>query len=267
MAWLESRGRRSQWLPSELSSALSVLIFADVVRPSLGWLVSVPSIKSGLAAGLALDRDPDGFARLSEHCRDRSGITPRAERFAAQRAAVILAAKGGVLADITVGDVLELLDIETDTLTAWPRDAPAFYQILHGLGILGDHAPLRFRQLRTGGQLTPEQLIDRYELQCRPIRDLLVEYLRERQPSLDYNSLRDLAYYLGRRFWKDLELHHPGINGLQLTPEVAAAWRQRLQDKQRTGSTTAGGTAGETVYSSERSAPTTGRSATAPSAR
>lgn len=235
-AWLQARGRRSSWLPSELSSALLALIFADVVRPTLDWLVCTPSIKSELAGGLALDRDPDGFAQLREHCQAHAEIPERAARLAAQRAAVILAAKGGTLADITVGDVLELVDTETAMLAAWPRDVPAFYQILRDLGLLGEQAPQRFRQLRAGGQLTPEQLVDRYELACRPIRNLLVSYLRERQPSLDYNSLKDLSYYLARRFWKDLEVHHPGIDSLRLAPEVAAAWREQLLNKQPPGS-------------------------------
>jgi hypothetical protein len=238
IAWLEALGRRSAWLPSELSSALLALTFADVVRPGLRWLVCTPSIKSELAGGLALDRDPGGFARLRQHCHAHSEIPERAARLTAQRAAVILAAKGGTLADITVGDVLELVDTETAMLAAWPRDVPAFYQILRDLGFLGEQAPLRFRQLRAGVQLTPEQLVDRYELVCRPIRNLLVSYLHERQPSLDYNSLKDLSYYLARRFWKDLEVHHPGIDSLRLAPEVAAAWRDRLLNKQPPGSGT-----------------------------
>ena len=241
IAWLEARGRRSSWLPSEVSSALLALIFADVVRPALPWLVGTPSIKSELAGGLALDRDPGGFAQLREHCQANAEIPGRAARLAAQRAAVILAAKGGTLASITVGDVLELADTETAMLTAWPRDVPAFYQILRDLGFLGEQAPLRFRQLRAGIQLTPEQLVDRYGLTCRPIRDLLVAYLHERQPSLDYNSLRDLSYYLARRFWKDLEVHHPGIDSLRLAPEVAAAWRDRLPNKQPPGPPTDAG--------------------------
>lgn len=242
IAWLEARGRRSAWLPSELSSALLALIFADVLRPALRWLVCTPSIKSELASGLALDRDPGGLARLREHCQARPEIPERAARLAAQRAAVILAAKGGTLAGITVGDVLELVDTETAMLAAWPRDVPAFYQILRDLGFLGEQAPLRFRQLRAGVQLTPGQLVDRYELACRPIRDLLVSYLHERQPSLDYNSLKDLSYYLARRFWKDLEIHHPGIDSLRLAPEVAAAWRDRLLNKHLPGPGT-----GETI--------------------
>jgi hypothetical protein len=54
-----------------------------------------------------------------------------------------------------------------------------------GLGIFGDQAPDRLRAFRTAGQLTPEELVDRYQLHCRPVRDLLVVYLRERQPAMD----------------------------------------------------------------------------------
>lgn len=66
-------------------------------------------------------------------------------------------------------------------------------------------------------------------MKCRPVRDLFVDYLRERQPALDYNnSLAKLAGDLVRLFWVDLEQHHPGIDSLQLIPEVASAWRQRI---------------------------------------
>ena len=149
---------------------------------------------------------------------------------------MILAAKGGTLASITVGDVLELADTETAMLTAWPRDVPAFYQILRDLGFLGEQAPLRFRQLRAGhpahARATGRPL---RSSTCRPIRDLLVAYLHERQPSLDYNSLKDLSYYLARRFWKDLEVHHPGIDSLRLAPRSPPRWRDRLPNKQPPG--------------------------------
>ena len=73
------------------------------------------------------------------------------------------------------------------------------------------------RGLRTRGQQTPEELIDRYRSVNRPIRDLLVDYLRERQPALDYTSLVSLSYYLGKRFWADLEPTIPGIDNLHLS--------------------------------------------------
>ena len=232
VAWLAEREFRSAWLPSELSGALTVLISADVLRPSLDWLVSVPGLKADLATTIAAGRDRQGFARLRAHL---ASADPATARLIVSRVGVILAAKGGLLADITVGDLLELADAETTAMRAWPRDLPVFYQTLRALGILGSDAPQRWRQLRTLGQLSPEQLIDRYDIACQPIRDLLVDYLRERQPELDYNSLRDLAYYLGRRFWKDLELHNPGIDTLRLPPQVAAAWRQRVLTKATNG--------------------------------
>ena len=81
------------------------------------------------------------------------------------------------------------------------------------------------------GQLTVEQMVDRYDLACRPVRDLLVDYLRERQPGIDYNTLTGLATALALWFWKDLEIHHPGIGSLRLPPDIAAAWKQRIRLK------------------------------------
>ena len=240
LRWLDGHGRRSQWLPSELSAALRVAICADLIRPSLSWLVSAASIKGALSRDLAQARDPAGFARLKAHCDGHPGISARARMRTLQRSSVIIAVKGGILTGIIAGDVLELLDVETSVLAGWPGDGPVLYQILHELGIFHGQAPARLRELRTGGQKTPDELIDRYQLACRPIRDLLVDYLRERQPALDYNSLRALAYYLGRRFWKDLEAHHAGIASLHLPAEVAAAWRQRLLTQPKTVTTEAG---------------------------
>jgi len=240
LRWLDGHGRRSQWLPSELSAALRVAICADLVRPSLSWLVSVASIKGALSRDLARARDPAGFARLTAHCDGHPGISARTRMRTLQRCSVIIAVKGGTLADIIAGDVLELLDVEASVLAGWPGDGPVLYQMLHELGILHGQAPARLRELRTGGQKTPDELVDRYQLACRPVRDLLVDYLRERQPGLDYNSLRALAYYLGRRFWKDLESHHPGIASLHLPAEIATAWRQRLLTQPKTVTTEAG---------------------------
>ncbi|MFJ4428870.1 hypothetical protein [Streptomyces bobili] len=47
-------------------------------------------------------------------------------------------------------------------------------------------------------------------------------------PELDHVSLRSIARNLCRLFWRDLEIHHPGIDSLRLTAEVAQAWKERL---------------------------------------
>ena len=154
------------------------------------------------------------------------------------RTAVIMAAKGGTVADIAVGDVLELLDVELDTFArSLRRRSRVLPDSAHHGHLRCQEAPATLRELRgTAGPRTPEELIDRYGLVCRPVRDLLVDYLRERQPSLDYSSMETLACSLGMRFWRDLEIHHPGIDSLRLPDDVSAAWKQRLRTKQKTSS-------------------------------
>jgi hypothetical protein len=233
IGWLHGRGQRSKWLRAELASALAAAICADLIRPSLGWLVSSLPGKGALARDLARARDPAGFGRLRELCAGDPGISEAAGDYALRRVSLIVAAKGGRAADITVGDVLELLDTETGAHGAAAYGA-VFYRLLRQMGIFGDKAPARLREFRTPGQLTPAELIDRYKLTCQPVRDLLVDYLRERQPGLDYKSLKDLAYYLGKQFWQDLERHHPGIGSLHLPREVADAWKQRQRTRPKT---------------------------------
>lgn len=73
--------------------------------------------------------------------------------------------------------------------------------------------------------------MDRYALECGPVRDLIVDYLAERQPLLDYKSLEGLSRALALHFWKNIETHHPGASSLRLTSEVIAAWKSGLQFK------------------------------------
>jgi hypothetical protein len=151
---------------------------------------------------------------------------------------VIVAAKGGMLADITIGDVLEILDAEVD-LRGQTRSGAATVRVLREMGIFGPGVPT-LREIRSLGQRTAEELLDRYPIASRPIRDLLVDYLKERQPAIDYNTLVGLSYELGRCFWLDLERHHPGIDSLRLARDVASAWKRRLQTRSKTTTTGTG---------------------------
>ena len=231
VAWQHERGRESRWLRAELSGALVLVICGDLVRPSLSCLVAGAAGKGSLTRNLARTRDPLGFARLGQLCDADPHVSADAASRTLRRSAEIIAAKGGMLADITVGDALELMDREAESFSCPTKDHKVFYRMLRELGIFGDEAPGRLRAFRTAGQLTPDELVDRYQLHCQPVRDLLVDYLRERQPAIDYTSLKNLAYYLAQRFWADLEQHHPGIDSLHLTQDIAAAWKQRQRTK------------------------------------
>jgi hypothetical protein len=240
IAWQRERGREARWLRAELSGALVTVICGDLVRPSLSCLVAGAAGKGSLTRNLARTRDPAGFARLSQLCDADPHVTAVAASLTLRRSAEIIAAKGGMLADITVGDALELMDREAESFSCPTKDHKVFYRMLRELGIFGDQAPERLRAFRTAGQLTPGELVDRYQLQCRPVRDLLVDYLSERQPAMDYTSLKNLAYYLAQRFWADLEQHHPGIDSLHLANDVAAAWKQRQRIRPQTITSAAG---------------------------
>jgi len=122
----------------------------------------------------------------------------------------------------------------------------ATFRVLREMGIFGPGVPT-LREITDAGQRTVEELVDRYPIACRPVRDLIVEYLKERQPSIDYVTLRNRASELARSFWADLEQHHPGIGSLRLPHDVAAAWKQRLRTRTTAAASASGTTTTVTV--------------------
>lgn len=222
-----------------LGSGLLLVICSDVVRPSVAWLLTSPTPRR-LAASLAQARDAEGFAKLGR-VLDQAAVSIGTSDPAMSRIAAIVAAKGGGVRDICVGDCLELLRIAKVVFTDGHNNSPFFYQLLHSTGLFGPDAPASIRVFNTAGQRSAEQLVDRYRIACRPVRDLLVDYLHERETRLDHATMRSLSATLANVFWRDLEVHHPGIASLQLPAEVKAAWKQRLVEKpSRTGSLRAG---------------------------
>ena len=184
---------------------------------------------------MARTRDPAGIALLKK-LRETSMVGKSTFGPAIERAALIMAAKGGLVSDITPGDCMELLDCCRQVFadgTRANRHSSFVYQLLHSAGVFPPGAPASVRMISTrfAGQLTVGQLVDRYDLACRPVRDLLVDYLRERQPGIDYSTLTGLATSLALWFWKDLEARHPGIDSLRLPPDIAAGWKKRLQTR------------------------------------
>ena len=245
-SWLRRRGIYSSSRLELMTSSLLVLVGADIIRPSLAWLLTGGK-KRKLARNMICSRDPGGFARLRQLCRDDQAITPAARAKVVFRCAVIIAAKGGMLADITIGDVLEVLDAER-VVRARRDSGAATFRVLREMGVFGPGVPT-LREILDTGQRTVEELVDRYPIACRPARDLIVDYLKERQPAIDYVTLRNRSSQLARSFWADLEHHHPGIDSLRLPRDVAAAWKQRLRTKTTTTTT---GTGETTPVTAER---------------
>lgn len=221
--WARTIGRKPTL--ASIRAGMRALICADAVRPDLQWLSA--NLTRFLRPAIQQSRDPDGFARL-EAIGSPDGRSPRVASDALLAIAQIMVAYGGTVRDITVGDCLALLQAAPHET----RSARLAYVWLRELGQFPPDAPATLRNI-TGraGQVSPERLVDRYHLQCKPVRDLIVDYLTERQPSLDYNSLKHLSSILASLFWADLEKHHPGIDSLRLSAEISTAWKARIATK------------------------------------
>ncbi|ATL69235.1 hypothetical protein [Nocardia terpenica] len=229
--WLRDDGRYSKPMLGLLTSSLLLVVGTDVIRPSLEWLLTAGK-KRTLVRNMIYGRDRDGFQQLRQLCEQTPTLRTDAGQDIVFRSAVSVAAKGGALAEVTVGDVLEILDVER-AIRGRASSAAATFRILGEAGIFGSDVP-SLREIRSLGQRTIEQLVGRYPITCGPMRELLVDYLRERQPAIDYSRLLGLVNHLVRSFWFDLEQHHPGIDSLRLPREVAGAWKRRLRTKTTT---------------------------------
>ena len=175
VSWIRSQGigfADASYL--HLGGALRLLICGDVIRPSVTWL-TVPVATRCLSSEMARVRDREGFAALNalfEAGLQRSGMKPNVNtRFETlARIATIMAVKGGTVRDVNVGDCMELLIhlSENGVGNGYARNSLRFYQLLHALGSFPPQAPATVRVFRTRGQLSVEQLIDRYDIACRP---------------------------------------------------------------------------------------------------
>ena len=232
LRWLQDNGMRASSDDNDLSSGLLMLICGDAIRPGLAWMLT--RTHRYLAIVMAETRDPAGFARLRELAEAGPASSLNDARYAATRVATLMACKGGLVSDITVGDCVELADTQRRVHARGGQRKVDFYLRLRALGIFPADAPATIRAFGLAqGQLTVEELVDRYRLQCKPVRDLLVDYLKERQPALDYASLDSVSRSLAGLFWARIEALSPGITTLQLPPDVARAWKEDLQTIKR----------------------------------
>ncbi|WP_344148742.1 site-specific integrase [Kribbella yunnanensis] len=168
---------------------------------------------------------PDLFAQIERSALD-NGMAGRSASTGLNALTRIVLHTGRDLDQLTVEDIHEYRSWGARTRGNPPPGTFAAWDLLRAIGVLATDVSLRVA-LREGQRSTAE-LVDRYRIQCAPIRDVLIRYLNERRPALDYSSFDGLVSHLVGRFWADLEAHHPGIDSLRLAEDVAEAWKQRI---------------------------------------
>ncbi|MFI5822907.1 tyrosine-type recombinase/integrase [Streptomyces rishiriensis] len=222
--WAEPYGRKPN--ASTMSAGLLALICADLFRPDWPWTIARPS--RYLRPSIQTSRDPVGFSQV-EAVIPPGLVTTRYGSEGLKVIAEFLVVYGGLVQDITVGDFLARLHSTESRRTHAVRLA---YGWLKDLGQFPPDAPPTLRNITIrAGQASSASLVDRYQVRCRPVRDLLVDYLEERRPAVDYSTLKGISAMLVKNFWADLEHHHPGIDSLHLSAEVSAAWKTRIATK------------------------------------
>lgn len=207
-----------------VTGAASRLIMLDAIRPSYDWLYSSLATAK-LAARFGQHRDPAGIDAMEAMCLANSRLASTDRRAALIQLARMLMRNGGLLHEITVDDCVEAYRAQSGYSS---RLHSHWYTLLREASILPQDAPPTIHAASRRGQLTIEEIVDGYNIVCRPVRDLFVDYLHERQPGMDYASIRQLATKLVLLFWRDLELHEPGINSLHLSQQTTRAWKDRL---------------------------------------
>jgi hypothetical protein len=209
----------------ETSYGLYFLLIARIVLPTYDFLTHAYDCHHLFPAARRVWWSP----RLQEQLdavADKCGMH-RGQKAAGIRILTkIMVHTGQDIEQMTVDDFHEYREWRYQARGRGESGQWAAWDLLRGIGVIPADRSLR-EELRPGPQPTTE-LVDFYGITNREIRALLIRYLDERRPSLDYSTFRSLATQLVGLFWADIETHHPEVTSLHLPAEVAEAWKQRM---------------------------------------
>ncbi|TSD92922.1 hypothetical protein FOS14_24150 [Skermania sp. ID1734] len=224
--WAHYPGLVSYDKQAPSQTAMTWLIEARVFRPSYSWMLA--SAKKFPTDGFLTENGgPDLDAMRS--LRAYSEVLPRLQRDAEAGLARVMVRTGKRIAQINGDDLLYYADVVKTS--GRQRREHLLWELLVQLGPLaGEAATLRAAWSARGNsrQHSTATLVDRYGIPSSGVRDLLVDYLDEIRPGMDYSSLEGVAYRLARLFWWELTQLNPEQSDLRLDPQLVTAWRERL---------------------------------------
>jgi integrase len=208
-----------------ITGGINGLLLCRVVLPTYQFLAAFRPLR--LYENVRQVFQPELFARMQQTAA-AAGMRTRDIAGGLAVISKIVLHTGHDPNDLTVEDIYRYRNhgVRLDPRGHSPYGVHAAWELLRHGGVLAVTVSLT-TALRRGQRPTAE-LVDSYQIQCQPIRDVLVRYLNERRPALDYSSFRTLAGTLAGSFWRNIEEHHPGLDTLSLPSDVTEAWRQRM---------------------------------------
>lgn len=209
----------------ELLRGLRALLYLRAIRPGYMFFNSYKPT-------MLYDRvreviDPEGFNRCYDAAQ-KTGVSAGRLNDAMVTLVRMVLHTGTMIDGLREADFLEMRDAYRFADQHLPGGAVQAWDVLRSVGVLTESRSFS-AVLRRRGQPSTAELVDSYHVACRPVRDVLVRYLDQRRPSMDFSSFRSVVTVLVGLFWVDIEKHHPGIDTLHLPSEVAEAWKQRLR--------------------------------------
>ncbi len=208
---------------NEMMRGLAALLLCQLVQPSYPFLSRYKAAK--LFTDVQTHVSPEVFAQVCAAAGERA-MTADQTRLSLTILAKMVLHTGRDLDHLIAEDFHELRAWGAQGRCNRTIGIHGAWDLLRDVGALAETQPLR--PALQAGQRPTAELVDRHRIACQPIREVLIRYLGQRRPALDYSSFRQLVGALAGRFWADIEKHHPGIDTLELPADVADTWKQRL---------------------------------------
>lgn len=199
-------------------TGVGCLLCLGVLRPGYDWMVT--SHFSDTYRSIRALVGPGFFSEVIERSQE-AGHRERVRVDALNHLTRVIAHTGLSPRELVPDDLLAY----RTALLASGRQADSLglaWDMLRRAKVFSADTPTLQAALRRGQQSVAE-LVDGYQLVCRPVRDVILRYLTERAGGVDYVTLRGLVAHLAGYFWKDLEEHHPGSTASTWSPR----WRPR----------------------------------------
>lgn len=216
--------------PAQVSAGTAYIVKARLVRPSYEWLFSSTAWNVGPRNTTFLEvAEPEETARLRDLPQYRAAHE-LVRRNAENAIARVMVRTGKRMGQLNGEDILAYSHIarmsrrHTREHLAW--------ELLVALGPLAGEPPtlrVAWHASVANRRHTVETLVKRYGIPESGVRNLLIDYLEELKPNMDYGSLEGLAYRLVRLFWAEVLDINPDQQNLHLAPDVAAQWRERMK--------------------------------------
>lgn len=202
-----------------LTQGLGALLAVGAVRPSFA-VVSTARLNYCWKHILRWRSDTNADVVHRVPCADQT----RARASAIVARLVVLS--GRPVAELTADDLLTYR-------LEWLRSNRQTVGLVHVWLCLADLGTVEgsLHQSLRPGQKSVAEFVDGYDIECRAVRDLFVDYLTQRSIDVDYSTLRAVVNDLIFLYWKEIEEISPGITTIDLPTEVATEWKRRIRTR------------------------------------